>query len=305
MHSKPYSLLAVGELLVDLIGHELAENLADTRDFHRYQGGSPANLAANMARLGNRTALVACVGNDNLGHYLRQRVAEAGVDTDYIATDPLAPTSLVVVSRTRATPDFIAYRTADCQLLPQHLPDSLLEQAAVFHTTCFALSKQPAQTTIADAAKRATGFGCRVSIDANYAPTLWPDREQARRVLADYCANGALVKLSDDDAARLYGERLPHERVIQDFHEMGAVLVCLTLGADGSLVSAGLGQTPVRLPGRKVEVVDATGAGDAFWAGFLTAYLAGRTATQCAEAGATVATLKITRKGPLPMGISV
>jgi sugar/nucleoside kinase (ribokinase family) len=300
---KSLHLLAVGELLVDLIGHELATNLADTRDFHRYQGGSPANLAANMARLGNASALVACVGNDNLGVYLRERVAEAGVLTNHIATDPHEPTSVVVVSRTQGTPDFIAYRTADCQLHAHHLPDELLGQARLFHTTCFALSRQPAQTTILDAARRATALGCRVSLDANYAPSLWPDRVQARQVVAEYCAGGALVKLSEDDATRLYGEPQANEQIIRNVHDMGASLVCLTLGAEGSLVSTGNDQPPVRLPGKKLDVIDATGAGDAFWAGFLTAWLDGHDAAICAQAGANMAALKLTTIGRLPASV--
>ncbi len=300
---KDIHLLAVGELLVDLIGHELAENLSDTRDFHRYQGGSPANLAANMARLGNQSVLVSAVGNDNLGVYLKQRVGEAGVLTEHIVTDPLVPTSLVVVSRTTGTPDFIAYRMADCQLLPKHLPDSLLERAAIFHTTCFALSRNPAQTTIVDAARRAARVGCRVSLDANYAPSLWPDRAQARRVVADYCAAGALVKLSDDDAVRLYGGPQTHDEIIRDFHAMGASLVCLTLGAKGSLVSTEGGRAQVRLEAAPVKVVDATGAGDAFWSGFLTAWLAQRSPRQCAEAGAAMAAMKLTTAGRLPAHI--
>lgn len=302
--NRLYDLLAVGELLVDLIGHELADDLRQTRDFHRFQGGSPANLAANMARLGNRAALVACVGTDNLGVYLKDRVAEAGVETRFIATDPTAPTSVVVVSRTRGTPDFIAYREADCWIKPEHLPGELLKNAAVFHTTCFALSRQPAQDALVDAARRAAEAGCLVSIDANYAPAIWPDREQAQRVLEQYCSARALVKLSDDDAARLLGVQQPPEQIVHHFHNMGAQLVCLTLGAEGSLVSYENGNRKVRVAGRKIEVIDATGAGDAYWAGFLTAWLDGHDPAGCARAGATLAEKKITRQGPLPSGLS-
>ncbi len=256
-------------------------------------------MASNMARLGNATALVACVGDDNLGRFLIQQVAEAGVNTDNITTDAQEPTSLVIVSRTSGTPDFIAYRTADCCIKTEQLPDSLLQQARIFHTTCFALSRQPAQTVIVEAAQRAQLAGCQVSIDANYAPSLWPDREQAWRVLTDYCAAGAFVKLSEDDAARLYNGPQPIERILSDFHRMGASLVCLTLGAEGSLVSYDGGANQVRIPGRKVDVVDATGAGDAYWAGFLTAHLDNLTPEQCAKAGAALAKLKLTRQGAL------
>lgn len=301
-------ILSVGELLADFLGQHFSESLFDAADFSRIQGGSPANLAANMARLGNASALVACVGDDNLGRYLVGEVAKTGADVSHIATIPGEPTSLVVVSRTRATPDFIAYRTADRFILPEHLPDNLLAQAALFHTTCFALSREPAQSTIVDAARRAAALGVSVSIDANYAPSLWPDRQQAWRILADYCSTGALVKLSEDDASRLYGHipgEIPptHEQILTDFHNMGARLVCLTLGGDGSLVSTNNGADKLRIPGQPLTVVDATGAGDAYWAGFLTAWLDGHAPAACAEAGARLAAMKLTRQGPLPAQI--
>ncbi|MEZ0609582.1 carbohydrate kinase family protein [Fibrella sp. WM1] len=296
-------VLSVGELLADFLGQTFTESLLDAADFTRFQGGSPANMAANMARLGNASALIASVGDDNLGQFLVQEVAKTGIDTSHITTDATEPTSIVVVSRTRATPDFIAYRTADRLIRPEHLPDSLLAQAALFHTTCFALSREPAQSTIVDAARRAAAMGVQVSIDANYAPSIWPDRQQAWQILTDYCGTGALVKLSEDDAARLYGNvpgETTHEQILADFHRMGARLVCLTLGADGSLVSSDHGATVVRVPGQPLTVVDATGAGDAYWAGFLTAWLDGNVPTACAQAGANLAALKLTRKGPLP-----
>ncbi len=297
---RPYALLSVGELLADFIGHHVSNSLLDAQDFRRYQGGSPANMATNMARLGNKTALVACVGNDNIGNYLIRQIEESGVDSQFITSDPLEPTSIVLVSRTAGTPDFVAYRHADCLLTPDQLPDSLLAQVQLFHTTCFALSRQPAQDTIVDAAKRAKAAGCQVTIDTNYAPSIWPDRQQAWRVLADYCSAGALVKISEDDAERLYGEPQTPERILGDFHQMGASVICLTLGPNGSIVSYEDGKKKTHIPGKKIDVVDVTGAGDAYWAGFLTAYLDGHTPESCAQAGAILAKMKLTRQGPLP-----
>ncbi|WP_428668204.1 carbohydrate kinase family protein [Runella sp.] len=300
MTNRKYALVSVGELLADLIGTEFTQNLSDTEIFKRYQGGSPANLAANMARLGNSTALVACVGNDNIGAYLVAKVAETGVDTNYIARDTFAPTSIVLVSRTKGTPDFIAYRTADRMIRPEYISDDLLQNASFFHTTCFALSQEPAQSAIVGAAGRAQAAGCIVSLDANYAPSIWPDRLQAQQVIRNYCQTGAFIKLSEDDAERIFGQILSNDAVIAQFHAMGAQLVCLTLGGKGSIVSSNYGKDYVEIAGRSIEVKDATGAGDSYWAGFLTAWLDGRSPAECAQAGANIATLKISTVGPLP-----
>ncbi|MDI9865137.1 sugar kinase [Flectobacillus sp. DC10W] len=297
---KKYVLLSVGELLVDLIGTELAPSILATPVFERFQGGSPANMAANMARLGQPVALISCIGNDNLGVFLRDEVAKTGIDIQHIAVDPLQPTSIVVVSRTKGTPDFIAYRTADRMLQPQHISDKLLSESAIFHTTCFALSQEPAQSTIVDAAKRANALGCRVSIDCNYAPQIWPDREQAWKVISAYCGQDGLVKLSEDDAERLYGKKVTEEQILEDFHAMGADLICLTKGGDGSVISYNKGKDKIEVGVKPIEVIDATGAGDAYWAGFLTAFSEGNTPEVCSQAGANLAALKLVTKGPLP-----
>lgn len=300
MTERKYALLAVGELLADFIGTELADNLLTTEKFQRFQGGSPSNLAANMARLGNQTAIVSCVGNDNLGAYLIDKVKETGVDTKYVAIDEIAPTTIVVVSRSTGTPDFIAYREADRMIQSVHIVDDLLQHVSVFHTTCFALSRNPAQESIVEAAGRANRLKCQLSIDLNYAPQIWPDRANAHEIVKAYIANGAFVKMSEDDAERFYGKPVEPDQAIADFHAWGAKLICFTLGSKGSIISSNQGRSRVLIEGKKITVKDTTGAGDSYWAGFLTAYLDGFPPEICAKAGANIAALKLSTLGPLP-----
>jgi sugar/nucleoside kinase (ribokinase family) len=298
--TRNYALLAVGELLGDFIGTEISTNLRDTEIFRRFQGGSPSNLAANMARLGEKTAIVSCVGEDNLGTYLVDEVAKTGVDVSHVQRIANEPSSIVLVSRTEGTPDFIPYRTSDRMIRPEHISDELLNQCAIFHTTCWPLSKEPSQSTVLDAAKRAKKAGCIISADLNYAERVWPYRQEAHEVIKAYLSNGALIKLSEDDAERFYGEPVSIDKVLTDFHAWGAELICFTLGSKGSLVSTNGGKTHIETKGRPIEVVDATGAGDSFWAGFLTAYLEGHDPKTCANAGTNLAALKLMTLGPLP-----
>ncbi|WP_064196127.1 MULTISPECIES: carbohydrate kinase family protein [Emticicia] len=302
--TRKYALLAVGELLADFIGTELAEDISTTDRFQRFQGGSPSNLAANMARLGNPTAIVSCVGKDSLGKYLIAKVKETGVDITHVAIDEQEPSSIVVVARSKGTPDFIAYRTADRMIRPEHISDELLSESAVFHTTCFALSQNPAQSTIVEAAQRANKLGCQLSIDLNYAPSIWPDRNEAMQIIAAYLKNGALAKMSEDDAERLYGRVIEPQEAIADLHRMGASVVCFTMGGRGSIISYENGKQKLEMAARKIEVVDATGAGDSYWSGFLTAFLEGKDIETCANAGANIAVLKLTTMGPLPAKVN-
>ena len=127
---------------------------------------------------------------------------------------------------------------------------------------------------------------------------IWPNQKEARRVVADYVRMGAKVKVSEVDWQRLYGEMASPQAVLHHFLQLGAKEVVLTMGANGCWVASESEQH--FLPSRPVEVKDTTGAGDAFWSGYLTARIADRTLLESAMAGRRMAELKLAHFGPLP-----
>ncbi|MCA0235319.1 MAG: PfkB family carbohydrate kinase [Bacteroidetes bacterium] len=295
---RPIDILSAGELLVDFITAEFVQTLDEATLFKRIPGGSPANLAMNMARLGNNTMLAASVGSDDMGDVLRNYVGKLGVDTTYVAQVE-EPTTLILVTRSAAVSNFQPYRGADAMLSIRQFPYQRFEEIGIFHTTCFALSKQPAQHVLLEAAEKAKRAGCQLSIDANYAEKIWPDRREAQRLVAEFCRLRTLIKVSDVDWSRLYEDESPApDAVIDHFLKMGATEICFTLGDKGCWV----GNADERhfLPARPVEVKDTTGAGDAFWSGYLTARLDEKNLLDCAIAGRRMAELKLSHFGPLP-----
>lgn len=295
---KRIDILAAGELLIDLISAEFADNLDEIAAFKRIPGGSPSNLCMNMARLGNEAVLVASVGNDDMGLYLSKYVAGQGVDTHQLRRVD-DPTTLILVTRSQHVSNFAAYRGADAQITAEQFPDHLLDDISIFHTTCFALSREPARQVILDSASKAAAHGSRLSIDVNYAAKIWPDQPLAQQIVRQYVGMGAIVKISEVDWERLYSKPLADpQQVCRHFIDMGAHAVCVTLGAEGAVVADD--RATYVLPGRKVEVKDTTGAGDAFWSGFLTAWLDGHHLENCARAGRCMAEVKLQQFGPLP-----
>lgn len=302
---KRFDIICVGEALVDFIGHEQGKTINNTRDYHRYLGGSPTNVAMNLARLGLRPAVVASVGEDGFGNYIIQRLQEINIDTTHIKHIPQVPTSTVFVSRSYNTPDFVAYRAADCEILEEQIPDYLIDEASIFHTTCFALSKEPARSAILKKAKRAYRVGCKLSIDINYSEKIWKDREQAIKTIKEYCSFNPLVKISEDDMDRFFNKKVPHEEILNYFHDLGVHMVCLTLGSSGVKLSE-KGKPIISLPAIEItEVLDTTGAGDAFWSGFLFAYLKEHPPTVCLEIALRLAALKLQNVGRLPNNINI
>lgn len=298
-------ILCVGEVLVDFIGHQESVMINETRDYHRYLGGSPTNVAMNATRLGLNTIMVATVGNDGFGSYIAERLNEVGVNTNHLSVLDDKSTSVIFVSRSEGTPDFIPYRSADCCIYEEQITKDILANTSIFHTTCFALSKNPAQKSILKKAQEAYDLGCKLSIDLNYARKLWKSHKKAFKVIDAYCQFNPLIKISEDDMLRLFEKELPHEEIFKFFHDKGVDTVCLTLGSKGVKLSQ-KGHEIIQMPAIKIDkVMDSTGAGDAFWSGFLFAYIKEKSTQECLDIALKLAALKLQNVGRLPDNINI
>ncbi|WP_417861182.1 carbohydrate kinase family protein [Winogradskyella sediminis] len=302
---KDIDILCVGEVLIDFIGHQKNVLINNTRDYHRYLGGSPTNVAMNAARLGLKSRMVATVGNDGFGEYIFERLSQVGVNTDSVNKLNNKPTSVIFVSRSQNTPDFIPYREADYYISEDQISTQLLNETNIYHTTCFALSKKPAQSTILKKAEEAFKIGCKLSIDVNYADELWEDKKEALSVIKAYCKFNPLIKISEDDMLRLFERKLPHNEIFNFFHNEGVETICLTLGSKGVKLSQ-KNKEVIELPAIKVEdVMDTTGAGDAFWSGFLFAFIKEKPTEECLKVALQLAALKLQNVGRLPDNIDI
>lgn len=302
---KNIDIICIGEVLIDFIGHEVNTSINRTKDYHRFLGGSPTNVAVNAARLGMKSLLVASCGQDGLGEYVVRKLKDNNVTTSQISKLESAPTSVIFVSKSTETPDFIPYREADCQITESQLPDEIIADAKIYHTTCFALSKNPARQTILNRAKKASELGLQLSIDINFSERIWPNREEAKQVLAEYLSLNPLVKLSEDDCYRLFAEVKTEDYIFDYFHNLGASRICLTKGKNGVVLSD-LEQGLFFQEAMPIEEIkDATGAGDAFWTGFLYAQLHQKDLEESISIAQRLASIKLQNVGRLPDNINI
>jgi fructokinase len=201
--------------------------------------------------------------------------------------------------------NFIPYRQADCYITIDQLPDEMIQNAKIFHTTCFALSKDPARNTILNRAKRAKEFGLKLSIDLNYSERIWLNREEAKKVIKDYLKNDPLLKISEDDCFRFFEEVKSEDFIFDYFHNLGVTTICLTKGKNGVVVSdihEGLFFQEAEFI---QEVKDTTGAGDAFWTGFLYAQIKNKNIKNSISIAQKLASLKLQSVGKLPENIDL
>ena len=291
-------VLSVGEALVDFISTEAVGQVEEAAGFRRYLGGSVTNLGVNVVRLGGRAAVAARIGDDPFGRFVRREVKRQGIITDYLKMDAASRTTLTVVTRSAATADFFIYRGSDARLSPEDVPQAAIERTKVVHTSAFALSQESSRTAVLDTLRRAQARGCLTSLDPNYHPSLWDASRSPDEVLAEACRYVDVAKPSRDDCKRLFGANLALSDCAQRFHDWGVGKVILTQGAQGISIYE-QGQSPRHVKSREVLVADATGAGDAFWAGFLVAILDGRSLHEAVLFGREVAEIKVATVGPI------
>ncbi|KUP23561.1 carbohydrate kinase [Paenibacillus sp. DMB5] len=285
---KSYDLLAVGEILVDLISTTYDED-SSGGTYQRFFGGSPSNIAMNATKLGIRSAVASTVGEDSLGAFLKSQLQKAGMNTDSIQTVQEA-TSVVMLTKSKSTPVPIFYRGADYKLAYTTELEQRLVNSKILHFSCWPISRAPARQTLEKAISIAQDNGMLICFDPNYHEKLWEAGEDGIRHVKSFIAKSDIIKPSEDDAERLFGKGSP-EKYIEQFLELGAKLVILTLGKDGAVVSDG--KTSEAFPSLATEVVDTTGAGDAFWSGLYAGIIKGLTIRESVRTGLGVSAFKL------------
>ena len=254
----------IGEALVDLVPD------AASGDYRVTPGGSPFNVAIGLARLGNRTALMARFAGDDHGQLLRSTAAAEGIDLS-AAPEAAEPASVAIASvddPASVTYDFEIDGTADWQWTPAELGE-VDRDTRVLHFGSIASWTPPGAARIADLVRAVRARpGTLISYDPNVRPAVIGGREQALELVEQSVRSAHVVKASGEDIEWLHPE-LAVDEVAARWSRLGPNLVVVTDGADGASAYR-QGLPPLRQPGREVAVVDTIGAGDAFTAGLLT-----------------------------------
>jgi len=251
-------VVVIGELLVDIV-HAPDGQTAE------HVGGSPANVALGLARLGHDTWFATLVGTDERGVRCRTHVESGGVRLLPGSTSPAHPTSTAA-----ATIDGNGAATYVFDL-HWNLPTVQLPAGTGhLHIGSIGTTLRPGDVEVTDAVHRARAAGT-VSYDPNVRPTIMGPADEVRPRVEELVALSDVVKCSDDDIAWLYPGSSPSE-VMARWAGLGAALTLVTLGPDGVTWRAASGEEDHE-PAHVIGVVDTVGAGDSFMAGLVSGLL--------------------------------
>jgi fructokinase len=245
----------VGEALIDLVGSR------GGRTFVAHPGGSPANVALTLGRLGDPVRLSTRLGEDAFGELITGHLEASGVVIDR-GSRPWGPTSLAVASLAAGVATYDFRLTWDVADLPP-----LSVETRCLHTGSLATVLSPGRANVVDLMEREHERGrVTVSYDPNVRPALMGDVATARPEVERLVALSDVVKVSDEDLAWLYPDTT-HEQVAQSWLASGPALVIVTRGGAG--VHAVSANVELERPAIPIDLVDTVGAGDSFTSGLL------------------------------------
>lgn len=305
-------VICMGELLTEFVATQDGVSLVDAPGFIKAPGGAPANVAVALQRLGLPAGFAGKVGDDPFGVFLRQALAETGVDTRFLLIDPHARTTTVFVAVwADGHKDLCFYRNpgADMRLSPEEIGPELFDGARCFHYGSISFIDEPSASAQHKAIELARARGLMLSYDPNYRPTLWPSVAQAERVIRDGFQSCHLAKISQEEWQVATGHS-DLQRGAQAVLAQGVELLVISRGAEGA--AATNGDYWLEIPPFPVEVVETTGAGDGFMAAMIAQLLPER--ERCGSLArispevvrpalrfaSAVGALTCTRKGAIP-----
>ena len=254
MNFKPGVVAVAGEVIMDIVSTDQGEEAV--------AGGSPANVAVGLQRLGVPARLLARLSTDEYGRQLRRSLISNGVDVSHsIDADQAASVARVrLAADGGATYDFHVDGTADWQWRSGELTNALEGEVVALHVGSLAMTQAPGADALLELALRARTT-CTVTYDPNCRPLIMGNPEAVRDRIMAAVTSADVVKVSTEDLEWFLPGREPID-VAREWHMLGASLVVVTRGPDGAI--AVFGNDAVDVPGQPADVVDTVGAGDSF-----------------------------------------
>jgi 5-dehydro-2-deoxygluconokinase len=299
-HAHP-RFYVLGRAGMDLYADPPGTSAEHAVQFTSALGGSAANIAAGLARLGASVSLISAISDDSVGRFVRHQLRHYGIDDRHVVTiKGEARTSLAVVETRAENCQSTIYRNnaadfalgdAEIAALPWKSGDQLI-------VTGTALAVEPSRGATFLALSCARAAGLATTIDIDYRPYSWPSATEAAKVLHKAATFCSTVIGNDEEFAVLAGPGGDGLAMAETLADKGARCVIYKMGSKGAISFADgerfkTGVFPVK-------ALKPTGAGDAFMSGFMVARTAGATARDAVLRGSAAAALVVTRVGCAP-----
>lgn len=295
---KPNDVVAFGRATIDLYANEIGP-MEEAKTFSKYVGGSPANTAVAMARLGLKVGYIGKVSDDQFGRFIVRYLDDQGVDTSHIETAAPGIRSGVTMGEIKeGSCNCFMYRTdcADLHIDCAQLDESYIASHKLLLISGTSLSHSPAREAVFLAIAMAKRNGVVVAFDLDYRDGTW-DNDDETSIYFTLAAQQADMVLGTREEFDKMEELFPpgnhdDDRSAHWLLEKGVSLVSIKQGKKGSHLYTAEGRTMGGI--YPTKVLKSFGAGDSYSGSFNNALIRGKSLEEALKYAAAAASITIT-----------
>ncbi|WCN09348.1 5-dehydro-2-deoxygluconokinase [Marinomonas mediterranea] len=304
-HGRSIDVLCLGRAGVDLYAAEENTDITEVASFKKFVGGSPANIAVSLARLGGRAAIISVVSNDGLGRYVVDYLNQQGIDIKAVRFDASgARTSLAITEMKPTEGEVVLYRNqaADLQLSMDDIQLDHIAQAKILLVSGTALSKSPSREATLLSIEHARSVNTFVVLDLDYRAYSWASEQEASLYyqIVARASNVIIGNLEEINIlsthASLEYDMQPNklEAFLKPYFQGVAELIIVKRAEGGSLAFTKDGRC-LKQGVYSVSVKKPFGAGDAFAGTLMHGLIKGLDIETCIRRGSAAAAINVSR----------
>lgn len=296
---RPFDIIPVGRIAIDFNPVDYYKPLSESTTFKKYLGGSPANIAVGMARLGRKVGFIAKVSADQFGDYVVDYFNREGIDTSHVSRcrhgENLGLTFTEILSESQSS--ILMYRegVADLKLEAEDVDEAYIRQAKAVLISGTALAASPSREAVLKVVTLARKNQVVVIFDIDYRPYTWKNNEEIALYCADVAGYSDIILGSRDEFDRMQAivaPSLDDAATAAFWHAQGTKIVVIKHGKEGSTAYTDDGNHYGVKP-FPVKLLKSFGGGDGYASAFLHGLLEGWDIMDCLEFGSASAALLV------------
>ena len=295
------NFVILGRAGMDMFAHPPGTKSEDAEVFHADLGGSSANIAVGLVKLGASASLVTSVSDDAVGRFCINKLNHYGVDTKYVrSVGGEYRNSLAVYESCINDFQNVIYRNgaADFQVTQEDMARVAFAPFSALVTAGTVFAAEPSRSATFDAFERARASGLPVIFDIDYRPYSWPSPAVAAEVLSRAGAASDMIVGNDEEFDFMAGKRGMGRAKARELSQGGAAIVIYKMGEGGAVTF--VGGEEIRTGIYPVEAVKPNGAGDSFMAGLLSGIADDLSLKDAVLRGSACASIVVSKPGCAP-----
>jgi len=297
--NREFDVIVLGRITIDINPADFKKSFTENTHFQKFVGGSAANTAVGLAKMGLNVGFIGCVSNDSLGDYVLGYMKQNRVDTSNICRSKNGEMLGLAFSEIlNGKTNLMMYRdenVADLQLTTADVNESYIASSKCIIISGTALSASPSREAALKAIMLAKKHGTRIVFDIDYRPQVWKNTDEISVYYTLAAQNAELIMGSREEfdlTDSLTTSAGTDEQTSQRWFAENAEILVIKHGSEGSNIFVNGGKKYKVLP-FKINFLKATGGGDAYASAFVSALIKGLPIEECAERGTASASIAV------------